>query len=222
MPAFEVGKLRDFFRYYDDKSPQHREAAKRLEAALRREAPQLLTDEADWVAAYRKRLEAPKPSGPVVRSANLKGSVRILAQQTATSCGACSCAMAVNTIRKKDYSDLEWDARHRNIYGLDLLSGLRQDCPDHAWRDAGRPRPELWDQLLQSLAAGCPAVCGVNGPEFSPSGHGHIVCIVGVTTKTVIFADPNGGRLRELPRESFEDAAEYPQGNFVFLALPKS
>lgn len=218
---FAPGKLRDFFRYYDDKIPQHREAAKRLEAAMRRDAPQLLTDEADWVDAFRKGADhKPAPPAPLVRSVNLKGRVKILAQQTGTTCGVCSCAMAVNTITGTHYNDLTWDSRHRNKYGVDLLAGLQQDCPKHTWRDAGRPRPEVWQEVLNSLAAGCPAVCGVNGPDFS-SGAGHIVCIIGVTTTTVIFADPNGGELRELPRAAFEDAEEYPQGNFIFLALPE-
>lgn len=220
MSLFAPGKLRDFFRYYDDKDPQHREAVKRLEESVRRDAPQLLSDGAYWVEAWRKPAPKPEPA-PKVLSVNLKDRVAIKAQQTSTSCGACSCAMAVNTITGTNYSDLQWDARHRNVYGLDLLSGLKQDCPKHSWRDAGRPRADLWPDVLESLSAGCPAVCGLNGPHFSPSGHGHIVCIVGVTSKTVIFADPNGGRLRELSRWEFENAQEYPQGNFVFLALPK-
>lgn len=166
------------------------------------------------------QLETDKP-GPVVRSVNLKGRVKILAQQAGDTCGVCSCAMAVNTITGTNYNDLTWDARHRNKYGVDLFSSLQQDCPKHNWKDVGRPRPEVWQEVLNSLAAGCPAVCGVNGPDFSPSGRGHIVCIIGVTTTTVIFADPNGGELRELARERFEQAQEYPQGNFIFLALPE-
>lgn len=218
---FAPGKLRDFFKYYDDKIPQHREAAKRLEAALLRDAPQLLTDEADWAVAFRKGAEHPEPAKPVVKSVNLKGLVKILAQQAGDTCGACSCAMAVNTITGTHYDDLTWDRRHRNRYGLDLLSGLKQDCPKHEWRDAGRPRPDVWDEVLESLAARCPVICGVNGNDFSRSGRGHIVAIIGVTTTTVIFADPNGGELRELSRQAFENAAEYPQGNFLFIALPK-
>lgn len=220
MSLFAPGKLRDFFRYYDDSDPQHREAVKRLEESVRRDAPQLMSDGAYWVQAWRKPEPKPEPA-PKVLSVNLKDRVKILAQQTSTSCGACSCAMAVNTITGTNYSDLQWDARHRNRYGIDLLSGLKQDCPKHEWRDAGRPRADLWPEVLKSLSAGCPAVCGLNGSQFSPSGHGHIVCIIGVTSKTVIFADPNGGRLRELSRWEFENAGEYPQGNFVFLALPK-
>jgi len=168
---------------------------------------------------YQSKPDKPQPK---FLSVNLKDRVKILAQQTSTSCGVCSCAMAVNTITGSHYSDLEWDRRHRDpVAGVDLLGGLRKDTPHHTWRDVGRPRPEIWQEVLNSLGAQCPAVCGVNGPDFSPSGHGHIVCIIGVTTTTVIFADPNGGRLRELPREDFEKAQEYPQGNFIFLATPK-
>lgn len=158
----------------------------------------------------------PEPDGPKVLSVNLKDRVTILAQTNAVSCGQTSCAMAANTITGQRLTDQSWDRRH----GMSLLGGLQLECKDHGvtWEDVGRPRPEIWPRVLQSLASGFPAVCGVNGPDFSPSGHGHIVCIIGVTSKTVIFADPNRGRLRELERERFEQAQEYPQGNFIFLA----
>lgn len=158
----------------------------------------------------------PDPSAPKVLSVNLKDRVHILAQTNAVSCGQTSCAMAVNTITGQQLTDQSWANRH----GMNLLGGLQLECKDHGvtWSDVGRPRPEIWPRVLASLAAGCPAVCGVNGPDFSPSGHGHIVCIIGLNSRTVFFADPNRGRLRELERERFEQAQEYPQGNFIFLA----
>lgn len=166
---------------------------------------------------HRKGYTKGDQIGPKVVSVNLKDQVKILAQSNAVSCGQTSCAMAANTITGQQLTDQSWAARH----GMNLLGGLRAECPRHTWEDIGRPRPEIWPTVLASLEARCPAVCGVNGPDFSPSGHGHIVCIIGVTSKTVIFADPNRGRLRELSREDFEKAQEYPQGNFIFAALPK-
>lgn len=212
---FKPGKLRDFFRFYDDKDPQCVEAVKRLETSLQAKAPELLTDQAYWVQAWRKPEEKPA-APPKVLSVNLKDRVRILAQSNAVSCGQTSCAMAVNTITGQQLTDQSWAARH----GMNLLGGLQQECKAKGvtWQDVGRPRPDIWPRVLASLADGLPAVCGVNGPDFSLSGRGHIVCIIGVTSKTVIFADPNGGRLRELERERFEQAQEYPQGNFIFLA----
>lgn len=213
---FKPGKLRDFFKFYDDKDPQCVEAVKRLETSLQSKAPELLTDQAYWVQAWRK--PEPKPvAPPKVLSVNLAYRVAILAQGNAISCGQTSCAMAVNTITGQKLTDYHWQARH----GFNLLGGLQAECPEHTWEDVDRPRPEIWPRVMASLAAGCPAVCGVNGPDFSPSGHGHIVCIIGLNSKKVIFGDPNRGRLRELERERFEQAQEYPQGNFLFLATPR-
>lgn len=150
-------------------------------------------------------------------SVNLKDRVKILAQNTATSCGLTSCAMAVNTITGQNLDDGQFRLRH----GMDLLGGLNAETPKFIWRDRDRPRPDLWPEVMAALQNGCPAIAFLNGPEFSPSGRGHVVCIIGLTSQTVIFADPNGGRLRELPKAEFEHAKEYPQGNALYIAYPK-
>ncbi len=148
---------------------------------------------------------------------NLKDRVKILAQNTATSCGLTSCAMAVNTITGQKLDDSQFKLRH----GMDLLGGLNSETPKFVWKDRDRPRPELWPEVAQAGQNGCPSIAFLNGPDFSPSGNGHVVCIIGLTPTDVIFADPNRGRLRQLPKAAFEHAQEYPQGNALYIAYPK-
>jgi hypothetical protein len=69
-----------------------------------------------------------------------------------------------------------------------------------------------------ALAQGLPVVIGLNGPEFSPSGSGHIVTITGLSPDgTVSFMDPNGGRTRTTRWENMVGAPSHPDGNFVFV-----
>lgn len=213
---FKAGKLLDFFRYFDPKDPQQVEAVRRLERSLLDKAPELLTDEAYWVQAWRKPTP-PAPARPKLVSVNIRDRVKILAQSNSISCGQTACAMAINTLTGRKWTDRDFDRNH----GFNLLGGLQAECPGHVWKDAGNLTPASWPAMLESLAASCPVVAAANGPTFSPSGHGHIMLIMGVTPRTVIFADPNGGILREVARSEWEQAPSHPDGNFVFLAVPK-
>lgn len=209
--SFAEGKLLDFFRYFDPARPQHVEGVRRLERALRDQAPQLLSDTAYWVQGWRtKAAPAPSPA----RSSDLSDWVKPQAQSNSISCGQCAAAMAINTLAGKDLRDTDFNAR----YGFSLLLGLQQECPDHRWRDAGDLSPQLWPEILNSLADGCPALIGLNGPGFSPSGRGHIVLIVGLEADKVIFADPAIGRFDSCRRSDMEQCRPHPDGKFVFLA----
>lgn len=214
MAQFAAGKLLDFFRHFDPSKPQCIESVRRLERSMTDKAPELLTDEAYWVQAWRTK---PTPPPFKVVSVDIRDHVKVQSQSNGVSCGQCSCAMAINALTGRQWTDLDFD---RN-YGFGLLAGLMHACPDHAWRDAGNLSRDLWPEIGQALASECPVVVGLNGPMFSPSGRGHIVLIVGLSPTEVTFVDPNGGLVRQCSRGDMESARDYPGGKFVFVARPR-
>lgn len=210
-----AGKLLDFFRFFDPQRAQHVEGVRRLEQALRDQAPQLLTDQAYWVQGWRTAPAA--PAAPPANSADIRARIRLQAQSNGVSCGQCSVAMAIQALTGKYLTDAGIDAR----YGFSLLQALQSECPGHRWRDAGDLHPGLWPDILASLLAGCPAVIGLNGPRFSPSGRGHIVLICGLVGNDVHYADPATGRFDTCLRSQMETCRPHPDGKFVFLATPR-
>lgn len=216
MSEFAAGKLLDFFRHYDPARPQHVEGVRRLERSLRDKAPELLTDDAYWVQGWRHEPAPPKP--PEVLSVDLRGAVRPQAQSNSISCGQASVAMAVHYLTGKAIRDTDIDAR----YGFALLEALQRECPQHNWRDAGNLSSESWPSIMRALSNRCPVIVGLNGPQFSPSGRGHIVLIVGlVANGGVWFADPAYGSFRRCTRRDMESAPPHPDGKFIFLASPR-
>lgn len=214
---FPQGKLLDFFRHFDPTRPQHVEGVRRLERSLRDSAPDLLTDEAFWVSGWRTATKPPAPLKPKTFSVGSQDKIKLQSQHNSVSCGQTSCAMAINALTGKDLDDFGFNARH----GFELLEGLRAECPHWEWWDQGNIGPDNWDDLEACLRAGGLAIAAGNGPLFSASGRGHIVCVYKLTDQLVAFADPNGGLFRSVTRKEWEGAVQHPQGNFLFLSKPR-
>ena len=138
-------------------------------------------------------------------------------QSTSKSCGQCSVAMAITTLTGEKWRDLDVAAR----YGFSLLQALNGECPKHEWQDAGNFTRSMWDQVERSLAQGLPVIIGLNGPDFSPSGYGHLVLLVGVEGDRVTLADPAWGKLRTVTHKQIEDCPPHSDGKFVFLCRKK-
>ncbi len=62
----------------------------------------------------------------------------------------------------------------------------------------------------------------LKGPEFSPSGRGHIVTIVKVQGDNVSYADPATGTIKTTTKQAMETAPKHPDGNFIFFAEKNS
>ena len=120
--------------------------------------------------------------------------VKPLAQNTSVSCGQTSVAMAVNALTGQNLTDYDIN----NKYGFELLNALNSECgkAGYNWKDGG----------------------DLNGPEFTPSGRGHIVTIVKTEGDTVTIADPATGELRTTTKQAMNTAPQHPDGNFVFYA----
>jgi len=219
MAKISLEKLKDFFRHYDDNSPQKKEAIKRLYDALEQDAPGHLEESSYWITAWRTR-PTPAPTPPAPPSPPAKVSVqkyiKIQAQHTSKSCGQTCVAMVINYLGKlKKPADDYWVDRY---YGYNLLGALNDNCGGKKWADVGNFKSSMWDAISHNLSKGLPgAIVGLNGPEFSPSGYGHILMIVSIDGNSVGLADPNGGVWRTVTKQLIETCPAHTEGKFVFM-----
>lgn len=165
---------------------------------------------------------AAPPTDPKAQKANevmegVKSSLTPIKQHTDIGCGQASAAAAINSLENKKMTSQEFEQK----YGFNLLSGLNQESEMHSWRDAGDFAPTMWDEIEKKSKQGIPTIIGLNGPEFSPSGRGHIVAIDRVEGDTVSYMDPADGSKRTTTRKAVEQAPAHPDGKFVFSATPK-
>jgi len=142
-------------------------------------------------------------------------NLKVLAQSNSISCGQTSVAMAVNSLTGKNLSDVDIDQR----YGFQLLNALNAETGGSGvnWKDGGVISPDCWSLIEQKVNnEKMPVIVGLNGPEFSPSGRGHIVTITKVEGDTVHFADPATGVMRTTTKANMNVAPSHPDGNFIF------
>lgn len=140
-----------------------------------------------------------------------------LAQQTSGSQGQACVAMAVNFLTGKKLDENDINAK----YGYELLRALRQECAEvgYDWKDGGEVGPDCWELIEHKVQnEQSPVLLALNGPEFSPSGRGHIVLVSKVEGEKVTFADPATGTFRSSTRGQINAAPQHPQGNFIFYA----
>lgn len=145
-------------------------------------------------------------------------NIKPLAQNTGISCGQTSVAMAVNSLTGKNLIDSDINAK----YGFELLNGLNAESAEagYSWKDGGNINASSWDLIDHKVnQEKTPVIVALNGPEFSPSGRGHIVTIVKTEGNQVTFADPATGTLRTTTKEAMNNAPSHPDGNFVFYAV---
>ena len=126
--------------------------------------------------------------------------------------------MAVNTLTGKHLTDNDINAK----YGFELLNGLNAESAEagYEWKDGGNLNASSWELIDHKVNnEKTPVIVALNGPEFSPSGRGHIVTIVKTEGNQVTFADPATGTLRTTTKEAMNTAPSHPDGNFVFYAV---
>ncbi|MBI3925003.1 MAG: hypothetical protein HY319_05640 [Armatimonadetes bacterium] len=139
------------------------------------------------------------------------------AQNTPDSCGQTSVAMCVNALTGKKLIDHDIDSR----YGFELLNALNGESREagYRWDDGGEITPGSWELIDRKVnVEKIPVIVALNGPEFSPSGRGHIVTIIKTEGDTVHFADPATGQVRTTTKHAMNMAPSHPDGNFIFYA----
>lgn len=142
--------------------------------------------------------------------------VRPEKQPDRSACGQTSVAMTLRYLTGKPWTASQVASR----YGYGLKTALQQETSSLGltWKDRNFS-PRLWGTIEEKLKLGRPVIMGLNGPDFSPSGRGHIITLTGIQGDTVSFVDPASGKQRQLPRSAFEKAPGHPQGKFVFYAV---
>jgi predicted double-glycine peptidase len=153
---------------------------------------------------------------PNIRPCNTR-EVQPLAQSNGVSCGQTSVAMCINSLTGKNLNDMDIDAK----YGFGLLNALKSESVSsgYDWRDNGNLGPESWALIDQKVnQEKLPVVVALNGPEFSPSGRGHIVTIIKTEGDQVTYADPADGTVKTTSKYNMQTAPSHPDGNFVFVA----
>ena len=163
--------------------------------------------------AVEHRAAPVKPAQPQSTGA----AVRPMTQSNSVSCGQASVAMAVNSLTGKSLTDRDINKR----YGFGLLSALNSESrgSGYKWRDGGNFNAGKWSLLEQKLNKDkTPVLIGLNGPQFSPSGRGHIVTLMSVNGSQVKYADPADGKIKTTTRQAIERAPSHPDGKFIFYA----
>jgi len=185
--------LHNFFKYYDETNPKHRNAIEQLEIDLCKSAPLLMEDTANWVRIYRTPLKPPKaiilnvPFYP--QTDNYRDSNR--------TCNASACAMCLEYfkpgtligpqgddeyVRKifdhGDTTDHSVQTKVLNLYGV-----KSKFCYDLGFND-----------LDNELTNERPVIIGIlhRGTIELPTG-GHVVVVIGKTSfGDYIVNDPYG------------------------------
>lgn len=143
------------------------------------------------------------------------GDVQPLAQNNGVSCGQTSVAMCINALTGKSMKDYDVNDK----YGFELLNALNGECQGngYTWKDGGEVSADKWALIDHKVnTEKIPVVVALNGPEFSPSGRGHIVTIVKTEGDNVTFADPATGTMRTVTKDQMNNAGQHPDGNFIF------
>ncbi len=169
------------------------------------------------------------PASPPTRPAATQGSstaqasgakrkrvnLKPLAQSNSVSCGQTSVAMSINALTGKKLTDRDIQKR----YGFSLLQALNAESrgSGYSWKDGGNLTRNSWGVLEQKInKKGTPVLIGLNGPNFSPSGRGHIVTLIGIDGDKVTYADPADGKVKTTTRRTIEQAPPHPDGKFLF------
>lgn len=163
------------------------------------------------------RVTGPSKATPASLQAAQGVAVKPQAQSNSVSCGQTSVAMAVNSLTGKSLTDRDINRK----YGFSLLNALNSESKSagYRWKDAGNFRKAQWPTLEKKLNQDkTPVIIGLNGPQFSSSGRGHIVTLLSVSGNSVRYADPADGKIKTTTRQAIESAPPHPNGKFVFYA----
>ena len=140
--------------------------------------------------------------------------IRPLRQLNEVSCGQACVAMCVNAITDQNLTDADID----RMYGFALLQALNSECRERGfeWLDGGNLTTANYRRLAGVLQQKLPVILGLNGPEFSPSGRGHIITLTALKNDQITFADPASGTFRTTTRPRILVAPPHPDGKFFF------
>jgi hypothetical protein len=182
--------LHNFFKFYDEKNPNHIKAVQILEDTL----PGLfLDDESEWVKIYRTKVETPKSNILSVpwfpQTDNFRDPQR--------TCNSSSCAMCLEYFKPGTLVGPKGDDAYiRKVFAVG-------DTTDHAVQTRVLQSYGIqsvfrynltFADLDRELSAGRPVCIGIlhRGPLSAPTG-GHVLVVIGKTPSgDYVVNDPYG------------------------------
>jgi hypothetical protein len=184
--------LHNFFKFYDEKNPNHVKAVQILEDTL----PNIfMQDDSEWVKVYRARVEPPKsnilqnfPWYP--QTDNYRDPQR--------TCNSSACAMCLEYFKPGTLTGPKGDDAYiRKVFAIgDTTDHTVQTRVLQSYGVRSEFRYNLsFDDLDRELSAGRPVVIGIlhRGTLSAPTG-GHMLCVIGKSLdgKSYICNDPFG------------------------------
>jgi len=184
--------LHNFFKFYDEKNPNHVRAVQILEDTL---PNTFMQDDSEWVKVYRARVEPPKsnilpnfPWFPQTDNYTLPDS----------TCNSSACAMCLEYFKPGTLIGPKGDDAYlRKVLAIGKSTdhGVQtRVLQSYGLSSAFRYNLNFSD-LDRELSAGRPVVLGIlhRGPESKPTGSGHMICCIGKTDKgDYVCRDPYG------------------------------
>jgi hypothetical protein len=182
--------LHNFFKFYDEKNPNHVKAVQILEDTL----PNVfMQDDSEWVKVYRARVEAPKsnilPVPWFPQTDNFRDPQR--------TCNSSSCAMCLEYFKPGTLKGPKGDDEYiRKVFAVG-------DTTDHAVQTRVLQSYGIqsvfrynltFADLDRELSAGRPVCIGIlhRGPLSAPTG-GHVLVVIGKTPSgDYVVNDPFG------------------------------
>jgi GH24 family phage-related lysozyme (muramidase) len=190
--------LHNFFKYYDEKNPNHVAAVEQLEKDLERAKAHCPTldlneDTSAWVKIYRTKPEKPKSSVLDVpfypQTDNYRDANR--------TCNSSACAMVLEYLKPGTLKGPKGDDEYvRKVFAVgDTTDHLVQTRVLASYGVKSSFSYSLgFDDLDRELAAGRPVVIGIlhRGSLSAPTG-GHMVVVIGKTPAgDYVVNDPYG------------------------------
>ena len=185
--------LHNFFKFYDEKNPNHVAAVEQLEKDLLLKVQELMQDDANWVRIYRTQPEKPKSSILDVpffpQTDNYRDANR--------TCNSSSCAMCLEYFKPGTLKGAKGDDAYvQKVFAIG-------DTTDHVVQTRVLASYGIkshfsyglsFADLDRELAAGRPVVIGIlhRGSLSAPTG-GHMVVVIGKTPSgDYVVNDPYG------------------------------
>jgi hypothetical protein len=182
--------LHNFFKFYDEKNPNHVKAVQILEDTL---PDVFMQDDSEWIKVYRARVEAPKsnilPVPWFPQTDNYRDPQR--------TCNSSSCAMCLEYFKPGTLVGSKGDDAYiRKVFAVG-------DTTDHAVQTRVLQSYGIqsvfrynltFADLDRELSAGRPICIGIlhRGPLSAPTG-GHVLVVIGKTPSgDYVVNDPFG------------------------------
>jgi hypothetical protein len=183
--------LHNFFKFYDEKNPNHVRAVQILEDTL---PNTFMQDDSEWVKVYRTRVEPPKsnilPNFPwFPQTDNYRDPQR--------TCNSSSCAMCLEYFKPGTLKGTKGDDDYiRKVFAVgDTTDHAVQTRVLQSYGVKSDFRYNLtFADLDRELSAGRPVCIGIlhRGPLSAPTG-GHILVVIGKTPSgDYVVNDPFG------------------------------